>query len=212
RFEAGELGMMNNIWYGFGAGNTITEFSDQDFVQSYLSDAANGNRVVDPMLKGISRETDGGLDPRPSNGSPALSGSMEVGDDWFVKTSYVGAFGGNNWLLGWTALDQLGYTDNLTAVEETFIKQIPNSFELAQNYPNPFNPSTTITFALPKSSEVQLNVYNILGQQVAQLVNEVKNAGTYSINWDASNLASGTYIYRLQAGNNIIVNKMILMK
>ncbi|MCB9217922.1 MAG: T9SS type A sorting domain-containing protein [Ignavibacteriales bacterium] len=212
RFEAGELGMMNNIWYGFGAGNTITEFSDQDFVQSYLSDAANGNRVVDPMLKGISRETDGGLDPRPSNGSPALSGSMEVGDDWFVKTSYVGAFGGNNWLLGWTALDQLGYTDNLTAVEETFIKQIPNSFELAQNYPNPFNPSTTITFALPKSSEVQLNVYNILGEQVAQLVNEVKNAGTYSINWDASNLASGTYIYRLQAGNNVIVNKMILLK
>ncbi len=83
---------------------------------------------------------------------------------------------------------------------------------LEQNYPNPFNPSTTISFSLPEASEVQLNIYNILGQQVATLVNDVKNAGSYKINWDASNLSSGMYIYRLQAGSKVITNRMILMK
>jgi hypothetical protein len=165
------------------------------------------------MLRGISRETDQGLDPRPMSGSPALSGALDTGDDYFVKTSYVGAFGGNNWLLGWTALDQIGYlADITTGVAVEFNNNLPSSFELAQNYPNPFNPSTTISFSLPQSSEVQLNVYNILGQQVASLVNSSMNAGTYNINWDASNLSSGMYIYRLKAGTTVLTNRMILMK
>lgn len=213
RLEAGDLGLMNNIWYGFASGNTISEFSNQDFVQAYLSDAGNGNRAIDPMLTGISRDTDGGLDPRPAVGSPALSGSMSVGDDYFVETSYVGAFGGDNWLLGWTALDQIGYLSEITTgVEDELNNEIPAEYSLAQNYPNPFNPSTTIKFAIPQASKVQLNVYNILGEQVAQLVNEVKNAGSYSVNWSGSNLASGVYIYRLQAGLNVFTNRMILMK
>ncbi|MCB9247329.1 MAG: T9SS type A sorting domain-containing protein [Ignavibacteriales bacterium] len=99
-----------------------------------------------------------------------------------------------------------------TGVELDFTNEIPNKFNLAQNYPNPFNPSTTISFALPTASEVQLSVYNILGQQVATLVNEVKNAGTYKVNWDASNLSSGVYIYRLRAGAQVLTNRMILMK
>jgi hypothetical protein len=108
RLETGDLALKGNIWYGFGAGNTINEFSNQDFVQTYLADAANGNRLEDPMLQGISRAMDGGLDPRPAAGSPALSGALDVDDGYFVQTNYVGAFGGNNWLKSWTALDQLG--------------------------------------------------------------------------------------------------------
>ena len=213
RFEAGDIGLMNNIWYGFGAGNTVTDFSDQDFVQAYLNDAANSNRVVDPLLKGISRTTDAGLDPRPSAGSPALSGALDTGDDYFVKTSYVGAFGGTNWLLGWTALDQLGYLSRVsTGIDVEFNNDIPSEFQLAQNYPNPFNPSTIIAFALPQASNVKLNVFNIIGEQVATLVSEVKSAGSYKVNWNASNLSSGIYIYRLQAGSKVITNRMILMK
>ncbi|MFZ1292385.1 MAG: T9SS type A sorting domain-containing protein, partial [Melioribacteraceae bacterium] len=184
----------------------------QDFAQSYFQDGNNANSVVDPQLKGISRTTDGGLDPRPESGSAALSGSKTIEDDWFVSTSYVGAFGGNNWLLGWTTLSELGYSEKLTDIKEEYNNRIPNNFELSQNYPNPFNPSTKISFSLPKTSEVKLAIYNILGQEVATLINGTRNVGTYEINWDASNLASGTYIYRLQAGTNVFTNKMILMK
>lgn len=87
-----------------------------------------------------------------------------------------------------------------------------DEFNLAQNYPNPFNPSTTITFNLPQASEVSLKVFNMLGQQVATLINGRMNSGTQSIQFDASNLSSGMYIYRLQAGNISKTKKMMLIK
>jgi len=72
---------------------------------------------------------------------------------------------------------------------------------LSQSYPNPFNPSTTIEFSLPQTGFVTLKVYNILGEVVATLVNEELNVGTYTTQWNASGVASGVYLYRLQAGN-----------
>ncbi len=89
---------------------------------------------------------------------------------------------------------------------------VPLSFDLKQNYPNPFNPSTTIEFDLPKTSQVTLKVFNILGEEVVTLVSERLSAGSYSYEWDAANLASGVYLYRLQAGNYVQTRKMILMK
>jgi len=210
QMEDGNLVMSNNIWWGFGKGNDILSIaSGNQWVVDHL--VANGNQVVDPQLRGISRTNDGGLDPRPQ----LEVSSISVDDEFFLNVSYVGAFDPNDglWTEGWTALSNYGVTKKtVTDVEETMIEEIPNSFELSQNYPNPFNPSTTISFSLPKTSEVQLNIYNVLGQHVAQLVNEVKNAGTYQVNWDASNLSSGIYIYRLQAGSKILTNRMILMK
>ena len=85
-------------------------------------------------------------------------------------------------------------------------------FTLNQNYPNPFNPSTTIEFDLPMSSEVTLKIFNILGEEVVTLVSDRLSAGTYSSNWDASNLASGVYLYRLQAGDYVETRKMVLMR
>ncbi len=89
---------------------------------------------------------------------------------------------------------------------------IPSVFSLAQNYPNPFNPSTTISFALPQHANVKLVVYNSLGEEVAELVNREMNAGFQSVNFDASNLSSGLYFYRISAGNFVDVKKMILIK
>ncbi len=91
-------------------------------------------------------------------------------------------------------------------------ESIPNNFSLSQNYPNPFNPSTTISYQLPNNGFVTLKVYDILGKEVATLVNEQKSAGKYEAKFNASNLTSGTYIYKISAGNSVQIKKMILMK
>jgi hypothetical protein len=87
-----------------------------------------------------------------------------------------------------------------------------DNFRLQQNYPNPFNPKTVISWELPVSTIIKLTVYNITGQKIATLVDERRPAGYHSIVWDASNLASGIYLYRLEAGDFIETRKMVLMK
>ena len=89
---------------------------------------------------------------------------------------------------------------------------VPTEFGLSQNYPNPFNPTTTISYRVPESSNVTLKVYDMLGREVATLVNENKSAGYYTINLNASNLASGMYIYSMTAGEFVQTKKMVLLK
>ena len=90
--------------------------------------------------------------------------------------------------------------------------EMPNTFSLSQNYPNPFNPVTKISFSIPKNSYTKLVVYDISGKQVAELVDTELNAGAYDVNFDASQLASGTYFYRIEAGELTEMKKMILIK
>ncbi|MBK6913382.1 MAG: T9SS type A sorting domain-containing protein [Ignavibacteriales bacterium] len=92
------------------------------------------------------------------------------------------------------------------------IEIAPSAFSLAQNYPNPFNPSTNISYQLPAYGFVSLKVYDVLGNEVATLVNEEQKAGVYSINFNAQLLSSGVYYYQLKSGNNIQTKKMILTK
>lgn len=89
---------------------------------------------------------------------------------------------------------------------------IPDQFTLEQNYPNPFNPTTNIKFEIAETSNVSLNVYNVMGQRVATLVNEVKAPGTYEIAWDARDMASGIYYYRLRADGVVFNRQMTLIK
>ncbi|MDP1678067.1 MAG: T9SS type A sorting domain-containing protein [Bacteroidota bacterium] len=95
---------------------------------------------------------------------------------------------------------------------EVVISQIPQMFSLMQNYPNPFNPVTMINYQLPINSLATLKVYDALGREAATLVNETKEAGTYSAKFDGSKLSSGIYFYTLQAGNFIATKKLTLMK
>jgi len=90
--------------------------------------------------------------------------------------------------------------------------ELPVQALLQQNYPNPFNPSTTIKYKLPKSSEVRLSVYDMLGREVSVLVNEKRNAGVHEVKFDGSNLASGVYFYRLQAGDFVQTRKLLLLR
>jgi hypothetical protein len=89
---------------------------------------------------------------------------------------------------------------------------IAEEFELAQNYPNPFNPTTKISYSLPSASEVSVKVYDMLGNEVRTLVNEMKDAGSHAVQFDASNLSSGIYIYAIQAGEFTKTMKMTLVK
>jgi hypothetical protein len=119
--------------------------------------------------------------------------------------SYTGGTGGQP--IG--ALSWFGMT---VGVNENTVSGVPDKFQLNQNYPNPFNPSTKITYNLPSNSVVRLKVYDVLGKKVADLVNKEQAAGFYEINFDASNLSSGVYFYRLETGSFVKTKKMLLMK
>ena len=103
----------------------------------------------------------------------------------------------------------IGNNEVINSVKD---KTIPNKYYLSQNFPNPFNPTTTINYQLEKIGFVSIKVYNILGQEVTALVNEVKSPGKYNITFNASSLASGVYIYRLTINNFVAVKKMELIK
>ena len=114
----------------------------------------------------------------------------------------------NNFFFG-TSGEGIFEVDIITNIEEeTFLDY---NFDLSQNYPNPFNPSTTIKYQIPKNGFVSLKVYDILGKVVATLVNEEKVAGIYELNFNASSLASGVYLYRLNVNDYVVVKKMILL-
>ncbi len=101
--------------------------------------------------------------------------------------------------------------NKVTAVEDE-VTGLPTEVTLAQNYPNPFNPSTKISFTLSNDAQVTLNIYNIVGQKIATIVNEYRTAGSYTANFDASELSSGIYFYELKAGALTKVRKMNLLK
>jgi len=88
----------------------------------------------------------------------------------------------------------------------------PHQFALSQNYPNPFNPTTNISFNIPFASDVTLEVFNMQGQRVATLVNGMTSAGSHTVTFNAENLSSGIYMYRLTAGSFVQTNKMMLVK
>ncbi len=100
---------------------------------------------------------------------------------------------------------------NKTSVGNETVEEI-QSYSLAQNYPNPFNPSTTINYTMKNAGQATISIYNVMGQKVAELVNEVKAQGSYNVTWNASGTASGVYYYKLEAGGKSITRKMTLIK
>jgi hypothetical protein len=113
---------------------------------------------------------------------------------------------------GQNANNVIWYENNFITGIELLTDVVSTGWFLSQNYPNPFNPSTTIEFDLPKTNQVTLKIYNILGEEVAILVSDRLMAGSYTYQWDASNTASGVYLYRLEAGEYFETKKMILLR
>ena len=101
---------------------------------------------------------------------------------------------------------------NVTVGIHPVSNEIPNKFDLSQNYPNPFNPTTNIKFAVPKNEFVSIKIYDVLGKEVATLLNENKTAGTYEVNFNASSLSSGVYFYKMKAGSFSSIKRMVVVK
>ncbi len=139
------------------------------------------------------------------NGAAAASGA---------NNKIVGTLG--QAAIGSDASHQAGFWystfDMVTSVEQLEDEFVPTEFRLEQNYPNPFNPSTTIRFALPKTSNVTIKIYDVLGRQVATLVDEEYQAGVYKVVFEAGELASGLYIYRIQTQSFTQSRKLMLLK
>jgi hypothetical protein len=136
------------------------------------------------------------------------TGGFPVGDlNWFPtqKTAWVAQKDAEH-----ATLLNILNTGKLTSVPGT--GTLPEAYTLSQNYPNPFNPSTTISFSLPHATHVSLKVFDVLGREVATLVNEFTTAGQHEVHFDATNLASGVYFYNLMGGDFAQVKKMTLMK
>lgn len=148
------------------------------------------------------------LDQQPTTYYPSIGSYNQSAGAFF--TGMIDDIRVYNRVLTQEEIDSLN-NEGISSVEMTNAL-IPEEFKLNQNYPNPFNPITTIQYSIPQRSVVSLKVYDILGNEVATLVNEAKNVGIYTVSFNASQLASGIYFYKLQAGDFVQTKKMMLVR
>ena len=165
-----------------------------------LSLVVSGSNLFAGTNNGVWLSTNNGENWRAVNSGlqQLYIGSLViVGDTLFAGT------GGGVW--------KRPLSDMITSVNQTAFA-LPTNFILQQNYPNPFNPSTTINYSVPKADLVTIKIYDILGREVVTLVNQQKNPGNYEVQFNANNLPSGIYFYRMQAGGFVSTKKFVLLK
>lgn len=146
-----------------------------------------------------------------------ISVSKDFCSSWMFVNAYSGNFGcgdgkdTNSIYFGYSNGSVLKY--NIFTIGIIKISnEVPNGFKLSQNYPNPFNPETNIEFAIPTNSNIKLTIYDASGREIAVLANRKLEAGTYKVNWNADNLPSGVYFYKLQSEKYFETKKMVLVK
>jgi len=189
--------------------NIIYNCNDGQFAGDYGLSALN----TDPGLISIDgREIGGIIDPRPTLGGAAYENIDTVPtDDFFTAVNYKGAFGTENWMAGLSWLDEQNRLGTSSLNVDDIIAT-PFEFNLLGNFPNPFNPETSIRFSLESTSEVNVNIFNIMGQEIAQFEYGMLNSGIHNIEWNAGHVPSGIYFYQIRANNATKIGKMTLMK
>ncbi|MBO6620427.1 MAG: SusE domain-containing protein [Balneola sp.] len=184
--------------------------SNAEVTYVFMLDSANAD-FSNPLFT-IESDNDGS--------ATALTGTYAVIDSTLKD---LGVLSGESIDLKWTVMavasDSTRMAENAFNISFTTMigvsnepEELPLTFKLNQNYPNPFNPTSTIQFTLPQSGDVRLDVFTITGQLVTTLVNSRMGSGEHSVTFDGSNLASGVYIYRIMAGNNVQTKRMTLIK
>jgi hypothetical protein len=192
-------------------GWSVDSLADGTYLGNIFYQAPNGSGTADLMVNGVMAQTAIGLSGNDSTGHNVQTALFQIKNGQVVTqagTQSMLTLSSSSHLL----IDYMQLFAQATAVQRGPSAEIPSGFALEQNYPNPFNPTTTIRFKLPQASDVQLTVYNVLGQKVAVLVNNHLSAGTHIVQFNAKALASGLYFYRLKAGNFVMNKKMMLIK
>ncbi len=183
------------LFYGGGPGNPIGYASSTDNGNSWTK--YGGNPVFFPGASGSWDNS------HVEFGSLLLHGNQLK--YWYSGFGYLSALGGSVWQIGYAT------SDFVTSSPETKTV-IPNEYSLSQSYPNPFNPATKIEYSIAGNEHVTIMVFDALGRELETIVNEDKPTGSYSALWNASNYASGVYVYQITAGSFRDSKKMILMK
>ncbi len=212
-FSAGNISFSNSYWYNFGKGTDLASIvnvdgGDKEAVLTMLSD--NNNVLGDPGLKSISRTEDNGLNPLPLWDSPLRGAGVAVeGDDWFDQTSYIGAFGDDNWAAGWTALSEYGIMDpNAVAVSYK-----SNTEGLSISVVNPvINGTATLTIELPEVQNIRVNVFDMVGKNIKSFEERKMSKGISTRTIDLSSVATGTYFITLETEQGIVSNKFLISK
>jgi parallel beta-helix repeat protein len=201
-----------NLYKRYGTGSSVVVYKGSGYKLSSWKSAGFDSRGIeaDPRFSSISSKNF-----TLTSSSPALNKGVNLSSPFnidrvgtarpYASYSDMGAF---EMKIAAKIVDDKN--DPIAAEAEEEIT--PEVFELAQNYPNPFNPATTIKYSLPEMSEVSLKIYDITGSEVMELVNTIQNAGNHQVNFNAANLASGTYVYMLRAKDFVQTKKMILLK
>jgi hypothetical protein len=177
-----------------------------NFKAAYTRDSAS-------VVRGFYAGWNGTAWAAPSRMAPT---NIITDSTWSTPVAGYRNGGGDNCVLIWSGL-QVGvinasYLCATTVGVEGQGNEIPQSYSLSQNYPNPFNPMTNIRFAIPNSGLVKLVVYDMMGREVKTLVNQSMGAGNYTVDFDASDLSSGVYVYTIKAGDFTDTKKMVLVK
>ena len=147
-----------------------------------------------------------GVSKRNSHESYPLPGAANNNN---LLIRFVSIQPGWDW---WWVIDNVHVSGDIMTNITTYGNEIPEGYSLSQNYPNPFNPVTNINYSIPEAGLVNLKVYDVLGKEVAALVNEYQNPGQYSVEFNGSDFASGTYFYRIQSGGFTQVKRMVMLK
>jgi hypothetical protein len=203
-----ESGLVGYWQFNEGTGNTVFDLTSNDNDGLLSGDVTWVNSTAPITPTWLSVAPDSGIClPASLSDIMVTFDAAELDTGEYDANIYINS---NDPILSQVTVPVHLSVSNTVGIEAD--KQIPKEFKLSQNYPNPFNPTTTIKFDLPKTSKVSLKVFNILGEEVVTLVSYRLSAGSYSYEWDATNLASGVYLYRLQAGDYVETRKMVLMR
>ena len=211
RYLAGDLTFNNNVIFDMGGGASLDEVVNTDgggdaaFVADLVT---RGNVFADPSIAGISREPNGGLDPRINGDGAAYEKGSPVGDAFFENVNYIGAFDSeNNWAMLWTALDDAGFFGDLvSATDDPVLSDIDETMKV---YPNPASSQLDIDFNLNQSQSLSLAIIDITGKVVSQMSPAFFRQGKNKVSLEVRDLVNGTYIIALNSDKGIVARRLV---